>query len=189
MPQLKFTGVASQRTKKAMSANEEVYSRFMMLAEEFASQVAEKIERIQYHWDSDQEVGVSLNASGAGDIEVIVKTLASSQYREGQPYDLFALLDSGADPHVIMAQGNTPLVFQFEGRGVNYEPRTRPRILDSFEGHLPAKTVAMREVSHPGFAPREFGETIAKEVAGEFRRAVRSTMRRVVKIIYEKTQW
>jgi hypothetical protein len=88
--------------------------------------------------------------------------------------DLWKALDSeGTRPHEIKPKdSNGKLVFNWGGPG-SYDAKTKPVAKSGGSGEVRngVKTVRKR-VSHPGFEPRKFSETINKRLRRQFDAAI-----------------
>lgn len=77
----------------------------------------------------------------------------------GPHADLYEMIDiTGAKPHVITPKNAPQLAYQ-----PGYTSATSPRVLRSRRKRRSGPIVTARKVSHPGFEPREFSETIAEQ--------------------------
>jgi hypothetical protein len=72
--------------------------------------------------------------------------------------EIYDFVDAGTKPHLITAHGPGPLTF-----GVGGHAKTAPRVIGSTAGGKGSTIVRARQVHHPGSAPRDFAETIARK--------------------------
>ncbi len=73
--------------------------------------------------------------------------------------EVYGYIDDGTRPHIITAKSpNKPLTF-----GVGGSPKTAPRVIGSRAGTKGGTPVRAQVVHHPGSAPRDFSETIARK--------------------------
>jgi hypothetical protein len=92
-------------------------------------------------------------------------------YPEGAAADTWALVSSGAPPHVITPKGFYPLRFR-----PGYRAATTPGSLKSRRAYRSGQYITPVIVNHPGFVAREFPKLIADEFeetyAGEMQDAI-----------------
>jgi hypothetical protein len=180
----KSTARPSKAAQRAMAKERAVMDEFLDLGDEWGNNIREKLEASQRTWKHKGEVIVETYQEYNGDFVTVVDVFNPEEMYERGVDNLFGLVNNGTEEHTIEAHNeDTPLAFLWDGRKRNYEPRTQPHVLDSFAGSLPNRLVKMQIVTHPGFEPRRFLEGATKDTGVEFKRSVRSTMHRVVRII------
>lgn len=81
----------------------------------------------------------------------------------GTDDELYALVNNGSDPHVILPRRRKRLAFQTE-----YRSKTVPGSINSRSGGKSGDVVTSRGVMHPGFAARKFDVTVLKRTERTF---------------------
>lgn len=87
--------------------------------------------------------------------------------------DLWKALDvAGTRPHTITPKdANSFLAFTWGGPG-SYDAKTKPIARSGGSGTTTGETVVRKRVSHPGFEPRKFSETINKRLKRQYDQAI-----------------
>lgn len=95
---------------------------------------------------------------------------------------IYGYVDQGTEPHIIAAK-NVPLLSFKTG----YKPKTlaKPARTVSGGGTTSGPRVFAKVVHHPGSEAREFSETIAGDIAPDFKRIIEKTFRDVSKKVEE----
>ena len=97
-------------------------------------------------------------------------------YASGTNADQYALVNAGADPHVITPIGKGyPLKFKWGGKG-SYKASSSPRIIQSKRHYKTGPVRTFMSVNHPGFPAREFDQAIAEEYAPTFRKDIQDAI-------------
>lgn len=82
---------------------------------------------------------------------------------------IYGYLDDGTKPHEIRPRRKKALAF----RGGGYRAKTSPGVLGSGSGGASGPVIVRRKpVQHPGTAPRNFAETIARKYDGVVQKIV-----------------
>lgn len=105
--------------------------------------------------------------------EKIVDTVASPvQILVGTDDPIYAFVDMGTRPHAIFPRNAKVLAFPSA-----YSAKTSPGVIGSSGGGSSGSTVFAAYVQHPGTAPRNFDETIARKWAPRFKAAMEAALR------------
>ncbi len=99
----------------------------------------------------------------------------------GEHKDKWKWVSRGTRPHKIAARNAPMLAFMWGGPG-SYKPKTTPGGGYGGPGAVVGGKMHFRKsVNHPGNAPREFEEKIAKEAKPEFSRLMENAWRRIIR--------
>jgi len=95
---------------------------------------------------------------------------------------IYTFVDQGTEPHIIAAK-NVPLL----SFNLGYKSKTlaRPARTVSGGGTSSGPRVFAKVVHHPGSEAREFSETIAGDIAPDFKRIIENTFRDVARKVEE----
>lgn len=90
-------------------------------------------------------------------------TYEGDAFQVGTDDDIYALVNNGADPHVILPRRRSRLVFQPE-----YRSKSVPGSLVSRSGGKSGEPIRARGVNHPGIDARRFDVSVAEKTGGLF---------------------
>lgn len=99
----------------------------------------------------------------------------------GEHADKWKWVSRGTRPHRIAARNAPTLAFMWGGKG-SYKPKTVPGGRYGGPGTVSGGTMRFpKAVNHPGNAPREFEEDIAKTQKPEFSRIMENAWKRIIR--------
>jgi hypothetical protein len=114
--------------------------------------------------------------------DITVAKISMTVFPVGPNARIYGYVDQGTEPHIIAAK-NVPLLSFKTG----YKPKTlaRPARTVSGGGTSSGPRVFVKIVHHPGSGPREFSETIAGDIAPDFKQIIENTFRDVARKVEE----
>lgn len=103
-------------------------------------------------------------------------------------YQIWVWLDDGTRPHVIVPKKAPRLAFIWDGFG-SYRPKTKPGVIDSFEGGSTGDWVYRKRVKHPGHKPRRFTQTITRKWQLPIYKRMEAAMNRAARLSKHAYTW
>ena len=157
--------IVTKAIKPARLKSEAMFKALERAADTFSKDILLEFELTTGTWEHkvkfEREVSV-----GPASIDILV----------GTDDEIYNYVDKGTREHVILPKGDYPLAFQS-----GYNAKSTPGLISSKSGGPYGDVVYARGVIHPGTEPRNFDETIKKDMQPKFTKAMNKAMKNAAK--------